>query len=92
MTVEEIAKLFDEINVDKFGGKVPKYRIVFNNRIKRFYAQVDFTYRRIEFAGNIDDEDVYDTLVHEMSHIFLWEYAKDNSHGRLFKAFLAVVS
>ena len=101
-TVSYLEERFDTFNVMCFEGALPRipiklskargfvgrlqYRVVRDWR-RRIVGREDFVIR-ISTRFDLPEEEVEDTLIHEMIHYWIaWKGLKDSStHGRLFRA------
>ncbi len=59
-------KRFDELNNERFGGKLPQYTVETKN-MNRFFGMC-YTIEKIIFLDLSKNNDVENTLLHEMIH------------------------
>ena len=81
-SVETLRQLFDNFNLEYFGGILPEVKIAYSGRmlIAGSYSVNEKVIRIGRKYHEKFPEDIEDTLKHEMIHII------DLSHGRKFKA------
>ena len=70
--LKKVYKLFDEYNDNYFEGKLPKYKIEFNNRFSRCTADIDYKNKLIRLSSQHLDKfgwpSVSKYLKHELIH------------------------
>lgn len=78
----ELSELFDEFNQQFFGGRKPKYRVVFSNArdFGHFQGKCSQKRRLIQLRNGLSGDKLRQTLLHEMCHIGC------THHGKKFQA------
>lgn len=92
LTNVDLENKFDEYNKQFFDGQLSKVKIEFNGRIKRCMGYYMPTENRIAISkvflkGIYSDDAIWDTLVHEMIHVYQYQVLKiPGDHRSTFKA------
>ncbi len=107
ITVQYIARKFDEFNKLMFAGKLPMLPIRLSNA-KTFLGactykkrrgkygrmeRYDFTLR-INVRIELTEEEVEDTIIHEMIHYYIGYYQIEDSsaHGKIFRQMMNTIN
>lgn len=106
-TVDELQQLFDTLNQKCFGGELPKVRIQLS-KARTYLGQLGYKRRRKLFGGweyydyvirisfrlEHTEEEITDTLLHEMIHLYISvKHLKDTStHGKIFRQMMKEIN
>lgn len=106
LSLPYLYKLYDKINVEAFGGKLPRITLKIGRSARklgcfRYPVSIPGTpaenlHRCIIIISNAFDrvhEDYRDTLAHEMIHAYIWLAAvKEPQHGPMFRKMMSDIN
>lgn len=84
----DLQLLYAMLNAQHFGGVLPGYRIVYNNRMTSVAGRIGYRPAVIELSVPLLKANVHHleaTLLHEMVHAWLHQHGMPSGHGAAFK-------
>jgi len=80
--------LFARLNLQHFSGMIRAHRIVYNDRLTAATGRICYRPAVIELSSRLlarHPDHIYDTLLHEMVHAWLYQMRLPAGHGSEFK-------
>ncbi|HZV80006.1 MAG TPA: SprT-like domain-containing protein [Candidatus Binatus sp.] len=84
----ELQLLFARLNFEHFNGAIRAHRIEYNERLTSVTGRICYRPPLIELSTPLlsrHPDHIYDTLLHEMVHAWLYQAGLPAGHGREFK-------
>lgn len=75
---------FDDWNIQKFEGKLPKYKVLIVGHLKSSIGKVFFTKKVIKLNSKYTYDTLCNTLLHEMTHAEIYRRKLGRGHNKAF--------